>query len=185
MRSWFALALILAASRAAAYDGGVAGQGLHTATSVGPRLAFYHPKDADHGDWARGAQLRTHIDPVYSFEASADWAHYRSNGTDVRTTAVQATVLGYFAPASSLSPYLLVGGGWYPTHATGPYSPSRLFGPHVGAGLQLLLGARWSLDGSYRFLWTESVDWRRPLHVLGADYGVRGHMFTIGLDYRL
>jgi opacity protein-like surface antigen len=103
----------------------------------------------------------------------------------VSVTPIQATVLGYFSPGSSLSPYLLIGGGWYPTHADGPYSPSRLFGPHVGAGLELLLGSNWSLDGSYRFLWTETISWSNPVHLFGQDFSVRGHMFTVALNYRL
>lgn len=180
MRPWAVLALLLLSARGARADGGI-----QTAPSIGPRLAFYKPNDADRGDWAWGGQLRLPMDPVYSFEASADWASYRSNGAPVRTTAVQATFLGYFSPDSAFSPYLLVGGGWYPTHADGPYNPFRLFGPHVGAGLQLLLGPRWSIDGSYRFLWTETVDWTHPLHLFGTDFGVRGHMLTIGLNRRL
>ncbi|MDE2142014.1 MAG: outer membrane beta-barrel protein [Elusimicrobia bacterium] len=185
VRSALFLSLLFAASAAAAYDGGEAGQGQHTATSAGARAAFYHPGDADHGTWAPGAVLRLHMTSVYSFEASADFAHYDSGGTRVRTTAVQATVLGYFAPDASLSPYLLIGGGWYPTHADGPYNPMRLFGPHVGLGLELLLGSNWSLDGSYRYLWTETVSWSKVTRILGTDFGTRGHMFTLGLTYRL
>ncbi|MFI5345750.1 MAG: outer membrane protein [Elusimicrobiota bacterium] len=184
-RAAAALVLLLAASGASAYDGGAADEGMHSATSLGPRAAFYHPDDADHGTWAPGVQLHLHMTPVYSFEASADFAHYTAGGTHVRTTAVQATVLGYFAPDASLSPYLLIGGGWYPTHADGPYASPRLFGPHVGAGMELLLGSNWALDGSYRYLWTETVSWSRPLRLFGTDFSTRGHMFTVALTYRL
>ena len=183
MRFWTgAFLLVLAASGAAAYEGGGA-----SATSIGPRIAFYRPNDADHGDWAPGAQLRLHLTPVYAFEGSMDFAHYTSGGTSVRATPIQATVLGYFSPNSAFSPYLLIGGGWYPTHADGPgpYSPSRLFGPHVGAGLELLLGSSWSIDGSYRFLWTEIITWSNPTQLFGTDFSVRGHMFTAALNYRL
>ena len=177
--------LLLAASGASAYDGGTADEGMHSATSLGPRATFFRPDDADHGAWAPGVQLHLHMTPVYVFEASADFAHYTSGGVHVRTIPVQATFLGYFAPDSSLSPYLLIGGGWYPTHADGPYNSPRLFGPHVGAGLQLLLGANWSLEGSYRYLWTETVSWSKPWRLLGTDFGTRGHMFTIATSYRL
>jgi opacity protein-like surface antigen len=186
IRSGVLLALILAAPRgAAAYSGGSADSEMHSATSLGPRVAFYRPDDADHGTWAPGVQLRLHMSEVYAFEGSMDFAHYASAGTHVSVTPIQATVLGYFSQGSSLSPYLLIGGGWYPTHANGPYSAPRLFGPHVGAGLELLLGSSWSLDGSYRFMWTETISWSNPVHLFGQDFAVRGHMFTVALNYRL
>jgi hypothetical protein len=177
------LALVLALPRvAAAYDAGSTGASAQSATAIGPRLDFYRPNDADHGDWAPGVQLNLHLTPAYAFEGSMDWAHYTSNGTGVRTTPIQATILGYFAPGSPISPYLLIGGGWYPTHADGPYSPGRLFGPHVGAGLELLLGSSLSIEGTYRFLWTEIIT---LTHLYGEDYSIRGHMFTLAVNYRL
>jgi opacity protein-like surface antigen len=187
MKIWagLLLALSLAAPGASAYNGGSAEVETHSATSLGPRLAFFRPDDADHGDWAPGVQLRMHMSPVYAFEGSMDFAHYTSAGTSVRTTPIQATVIGYFSEDSSLSPYLLIGAGWYPTHANGPYNAPRFFGPHIGAGLELLLGSNWSLDGSYRFLWTETISWSNPVRLLGTDFSVRGHMFTVALNYRL
>ena len=179
--------LVLAAPRgAAAYDSGDgAGSGINTATSIGPRAAFYHPLDADRGEWGPGVQLRLHMTPMYSLEGSADFVDYSSHGTKVHAIPVQATVIGFFYPDSSFSPYLLLGGGWYLTRADGPYQPQRIFGPHVGAGLQLLLGNNWSIDGSYRYLWTEVIDWTRPLHVVGHDFNERGSLVTVGLNYRL
>jgi opacity protein-like surface antigen len=150
--------------------------------SVGPRLDFFRPDDADHGDWAPGVQLNLHLTPLYALQGSMDWAHYTSNGTNVRATPIQATLLGYFSANSPISPYLLIGGGWYPTHADGPYNSPRLFGPHVGAGLEIQLGSTWSIDGSYRFLWTQILTLTHPY---GLDYSVRGHMFTVAVNYRL
>ncbi|MFI5361002.1 MAG: outer membrane beta-barrel protein [Elusimicrobiota bacterium] len=178
-----ALFALLFASGAAAYEGGSA-----SATSIGPRYAFFHPDDADHGEWAPGVQLGLHLTPLYSFQASVDFAHYTSGTTNVRSTPIQATVLGYFSPSGSgLAPYLLLGGGWYPTHADGPYRPSRLFGPHVGAGMTIPIGRNWSIDGSYRFMWMETIGWSvmNPQHMFGEDFAVRGHMFTIGVNYSL
>jgi opacity protein-like surface antigen len=179
------LALALFASAASAYNGGSAGAPAQSATSIGPRYDFFHPNDADHGDWAPGFQLGLHLSPMYAFQGSMDWAHYTSGGTNVRATPIQATILGYFVPDSSFSPYLLIGGGWYPTHADGPINSQRLFGPHVGAGLELLLGSNWSIDGSYRYLWTEIIDWEHVTHLVGTDFSERGHMFTVALNYRL
>ena len=179
------LALLLAASGASAYDSGSEDAPVHSATSFGPRLTYLLPNDADRGAWAPGVQVRLHMTPLYAFEASADFAHYTSGGVGVHTTPIQATVIGYFSGDSTFSPYLLIGGGWYPTHADGPYNAPRLFGPHIGAGAELLLGDRWSIDGSYRFLWTETIDWSHPIELLGTDFSVRGHMFTLAVNYRL
>ncbi len=181
------LAAVLGAPRgAAAYDGGDGeGSGIHTATSLGPRAAFFRPTGADSGAWGPGAQLRLHVSDAYVFEASSDFIRYRAGGTNVSAAPVQATLIGYFYPDSSFSPYLLLGGGWYPVSADGPYASPRLFGPHAGAGAQLLLGEHWSLDGSYRFLWTEVVSLSDPAHLYGKDFSERGYMFTVALNYRL
>ena len=189
MRPWVAalfLAVLASPRGAAAYDaGGSDGSGIHTATSLGPRAAFYSLDDADRGAWGPGVQMRVHLSSAYSLELSGDRVRYLSHGTSVESPPVQATVIGYFYPDSSITPYLLLGGGWYPTHADGPYAAPRLFGPHVGAGLELLLGSNWSLDGSYRFLWTEIITFADPAHFLGKDVSERGHMFTVALNYRL
>jgi opacity protein-like surface antigen len=187
LRAVTLLVVVLAVPRgAAAYDGGSSeGSGLHTATSLGARATFFRPTDADHGAWAPGAQLRLHMSDAYSFEASSDFVEYRAAGTNVSVTPVQTTVIGYFYPDASFSPYLLLGCGWYPTHADGPYVSPRLFGPHIGAGLELLLGENWTIDGSYRFLWTEIITLSDPTHLWGKDFSERGHMFTVALSYRL
>jgi hypothetical protein len=188
MRFWIAafLALVLAAPGASAYEGGDEEAPTHSATSIAPRVIYYLPDDANNGVFAPGAQLRLHMSDAYSFEASVDDAHYTSGAAQVRTIPIQATIIGYFSPESTLSPYLLIGGGWYPTHSTGgPYEPSRLFSPHVGAGLELLLGNYFSIDASYRFMWMETVDWYHPVQLLGTDFSIRGHMFTLAANFRL
>ena len=104
----------------------------------------------------------------------------------MHVTPIQATLIGYFYPESSLSPFLLVGAGWYLTHADGPYAGTqRRFGPHAGAGLELLLGGHWSLDASYRFLWTQIMTLSKPHQFFSSEFSERGSMLTVGLNYRL
>ncbi len=174
-----------ASARAAAYSGGDTGMTQHGTTSIGPRMTFFNPEDADHGRWAPGGQLRLHMDSAYVLEGSMDYVRYQSNGVTVHTTPIQATLIGFFAPNASCSPYLLFGGGWYPTRADGPYRKSRLFGPHAGAGLELILGPGFSLDGSYRFLWSETVSLSNPWKIFGTNFEIRGQMITIALNWRL
>lgn len=181
------LLALAAPGGAAAYDGGDAsGAGAHGATSIGPRAVFYRPTDADRGVWAPGAQLRLHLTPAYVLEGSVDFPRYASSGAAVRATVIQTTLVGYFYPETTSSPYLLIGGGWYPVRADARYvNPYRRFGPHVGAGLELILGGSLSLDGSYRYLWTQDVGWSKLGHLFGRDYAKRGFMYTLSLNYRL
>ena len=89
------------------------------------------------------------------------------------TVPVQASLLGYFNPDAKASMYMIFGLGWYTVHY-----------PHTGAGLSFVLSDHWSLDASYRFLFTgvyRLSDWKHPV---GDHYDVRGHMATVGLNYR-
>ena len=162
------------------------GEVAQSATSIGGRQAYYRFKDSDRGQWAPGAQLRLHMARAYSLEGSADFGHYSIGGTNVRVIPVQVSLIGYFYPETTISPYLVLGAGWYITHADGPTTGApRQFGPHVGAGLELLLGSNWSIDGSYRYLWTEVWRLKDPLHPLGRNFSKRGSQLTVGLNYRL
>jgi hypothetical protein len=184
--TWALLLFVLAPRGAWAYAGGGGdGMGLQAATSFGPRAAYYGLAGADGGVWGAGAQMRVHMNPGTSLELSGDFVHYASHGTGVTSTPVQATLVGYFYPESSITPYLLLGVGWYPTHAAGPYSAPRLFGPHAGGGIELLLGGNWSIDGSYRYLWTEIYSLTHPGRLYGEDFQERGHLFTAAINYRL
>lgn len=180
------LAAFLAAPPAAPAYESAAGDGTHSATSLGPRAAFYRPNDADHGVWTSGAQLRLHTAPAYVLEGSVDFAQYSSRGTKVKSTPLQITFIGYFAPETVVSPYLLIGVGWYLNRADAPLADARpRFGPHAGTGIEWLLGGNWSLDGSYRYLWTQIIRLPEAKHILGRDFRDRGHMFTVALNYRL
>src|SRR5947209_7096355 len=134
-----AFALLLLASGASAYDTKTSGGGGHTATSIGGRATFYKPQDADHGLWAPGVQLRLHASRGYSTELSADFTHHSIGQTTIKVVPIQASLLGYFYPDSSLSPYLIAGIGWYYTRVldASPHSENR-WGPHAGLGMSIL-----------------------------------------------
>lgn len=185
LRACALLAAALAFPRGSwAYESG--GEVAQSATSLGGRQAYYRFNNLDRGEWAPGAQLRLHMASAYSLEGSADFGHYSSGGTNVRVIPIQVSLIGYFYPETTISPYLVLGAGWYLSQADGPTSNTpRQFGPHVGAGLALLLGGRWSIDGSYRYLWTELWRLNDPLHPLGRNFRKRGYQLTVGLNYRL
>ncbi|MDR4493545.1 MAG: outer membrane beta-barrel protein, partial [Nitrospirales bacterium] len=91
----------------------------------------------------------------------------------------------YLLPGKRLSPFLLGGGGWYFTSVDGPGSSDdtrHRFGLHAGGGLQFMLNPSWSIDGSYRFVWLESLESKND-NLFDKNFKDEGHMVTVGLNY--
>jgi opacity protein-like surface antigen len=151
--------------------------------SFGGRGTYFHPKDADNGSWSGGAQLRFHFTPVLAIEASADYRQSKFEGSVVDVYPVQGSLLLYLAPNWAVSPYLLGGEGWYTTHVRGGETTHR-YGPHAGAGLEAALSRHWTIDGSYRYLWTQSLTVPTGAHPLGKNFSDNGYMITAALNYR-
>ncbi|MDD5303100.1 MAG: porin family protein [Elusimicrobia bacterium] len=151
--------------------------------TFGGRAAYYRPKDADKGTLNGGAQLRLHITSVIAVEGSADYRQNKYGGTTVDIVPVQASLMLYLAPNFVASPYILGGVGWYYTHIQGDGTTHR-YGPHAGAGLEVALARHWTIDGSYRYLWTQSLNAPTTASPAGKDFSDHGFMLTAGLNYR-
>ena len=83
-----------------------------------------------------------------------------------------------------MSPFVLAGGGWYYTNVNGPggFSDTQnRFGRHVGGGLQWMLNKSWSIDGTYRHVWLESLD-SKDQNIKDKNVDDNGHMVTVGLN---
>ena len=150
-------------------------------TTFGGRAAYFNPKGPDNGAWSGGAQLRFHLSPVLGIEGSADWRQQKSGPTTIDIYPVQASLLVYPLPELPITPFLLAGGGWYYTHVHGQPTQNR-FGPHAGAGVEWFLARHWSVDGTYRYVWVDTVD--TPANPLRRDYDESGSMVTAALNYR-
>lgn len=155
--------------------------------SLGGRAAWFEPDDAraGNGHVFGGAQLRVHATRVLALEASADYRQQKFQTTTADIYPVQASLLAYLAPDWRASPFLLAGAGWYFTRVRGPGGfdeTSNRFGPHVGAGLEIVLTEHWSIDGTYRYAWIDDV--RSRDGALQADYKDRGHQGTVGINLR-
>jgi opacity protein-like surface antigen len=162
------------------------GDDMHAArggVTFGGRAAYYRPKDAEHGTLNGGAQLRFHITSVIAAEASADYRQNTFGGTVVDVYPLQASLLLYLAPSWVVSPYILGGVGWYHTHIRGGGSTER-YGPHAGAGVELALNRRWSIDGSARYLWTQNLSAPTTTSPAGKNFSDNGFMLTAALNYR-
>ena len=154
--------------------------------SIGPRATYSTPKDADEGQWSGGAQVRFHLSPGLGLEGSVD---YRSNKfgnlTTIKTYPVLASLLAYIMPGASWSPFLLGGGGWYYTEVDGPDNFSHTdyrFGLHAGAGIEVMLNESLSVDGSYRYIWIESVK-SKDAKALDKTFEDSGSMVTMALNF--
>ena len=151
--------------------------------TLGGRASYFRPKDADSGSLYGGAQLRGHITSVVAVEASADYRQNKYGGTVVDVYPVQASLLLYLAPSWVVSPYILGGVGWYHTHIRDGATSER-YGPHAGAGLEIALARHWTIDGSYRYLWTQSLTAPTTTSPAGKNFSDNGFMLTAALNYR-
>ena len=173
------LAAVLVPVNAFADDAQIA-QGI----SVGGRAMYFRAKDADRGNLSPGVQVRMHLSPMFALEGSIDYRKEQFGGTVVDVYPVQASLLMYLMPGSRLTPYLLGGGGWYYTQVRPPHQHTQYrFGPHAGAGLKLSLNNHWSVDGSYRYLWTRDINSEDAAHPAGRNFSDNGFMLTAGLNY--
>ncbi len=129
--------------------------------SIGPAAGYLNAHGADHGTWFGGVQARLHLLKLLAAEASITFHRSEYEGGDVTVTQypVQLTAFLYLIPDGPVRPYLLGGVGWYYTRVEydGLFSgfqdnTDHLFGEHLGAGLELMLGPRVSIDTDVRYI---------------------------------
>ena len=152
--------------------------------TFGGRASYFRPKGADAGTLSGGAQLRGHVTSVVALEASADYRQNRFEGTIVDVYPAQLSLLLYLAPQWPVSPYALGGVGWYFTRIRSNNSTINRYGPHAGGGLEIALARHWSIDGSYRYLWTQSLTAPTTASPAGKNFSDNGFMLTAALNYR-
>lgn len=180
-----ALAVSVGAPAAARDSGGDDYDAARPGVTFGGRAMYFRPKQADGGSLNGGAQLRFHLTPVIAVEASADYRQNEFEGTTVDVIPAQGSLMLYLAPGLGVSPYLLGGLGWYYTHVKGSGGKTNhRFGPHAGAGLEVALNRRWSVDGSYRYLWTQDLQAPTRAHPAGRNFSDNGFMLTTALNHR-
>lgn len=154
--------------------------------SIGGRAAYNWPTGtgASNGDWMGGAQLRAYLAKWFAVEGSADWRQETPANTTIDIYPVQVSGLLYVLPNSPVAPFLLGGVGWYYTHVKGPAGFDRTqnrFGSHVGGGVQFFLSRHWSIDGTYRYIFTDRINTTSN----GANVSISGdsHMVTGGVNF--
>lgn len=180
---WLAGLLLAAAALAPAGAFAEDSGGIARGFSIGGNATYFRAKDADHGNVSPGLQVRAHLGDMLALEGAIDYRKEQFGATVVDVYPVQASLLVYLMPESRVTPYVLGGGGWYFTHVRSPDHTQYRFGPHVGAGLKVSLDRTWSVDGSYRYLWTTDVHSTNAAHPAGQNFSDNGYMLTAGLNY--
>ena len=156
--------------------------------SIGPRMIYSTPKDADSGQWSVGVQARLHLSPALGLEGSIDSRSnsYFSNLATVKSYPIQVSMLAYLTPGSVLSPFLLGGVGMYYTQVDVPlarYSDTTSrFGTHLGAGIELMINDYLSIDAAYRYIWLEDLK-SKDASLANKTYQDSGSMLTIALNF--
>lgn len=185
VKEFIALSVLLLGVSPAVFAGTGVGENVF---SIGPRAVYSYPKDADSGEWSVGAQARLHLSSGLALEGSFDYRtnNYLANVVTVKTYPVQASLLAYLTPGGVVSPFLLGGAGWYYTQVDGPFGFSNTtsrFGLHAGFGLEARLSDALSIDGSYRYIWLESVT-SKDLSAPDKTFQDSGSMITMAINLR-
>jgi len=136
--------------------------------SIGAAAGYLSVRGADRGTWFGGVQARLHFARMFAAEAAITFHsnHYENGDVVVTQYPLQLTAFLYIIPEGPIRPYILGGVGWYYTRVD--YRDSfaivnedrtdHIFGVHLGAGAELMLGSRVSLDMDVRYIFLNATN---------------------------
>jgi outer membrane protein W len=136
--------------------------------SIGAAAGYLSVRGADRGTWFGGVQARLHFARMFAAEAAITFHsnHYENGDVVVTQYPLQLTAFLYIIPEGPFRPYILGGVGWYYTRVD--YRDSfalvnrdrteHIFGEHLGAGAELMLGSRVSLDMDVRYIFLNATN---------------------------
>jgi hypothetical protein len=154
--------------------------------SLGPIAGYLHASGADKGTWFGGVQARLHFARILAAEASISFHQNRYENGDVRVTQypVQLTAFLFPIPEGPFRPYILGGVGWYYSRtdyegalSSNSSTTESIFGEHLGAGAELMLGPRTSLDLDIRYIFLNPTNDQ----VIHLDFNY--WQITLGLNF--
>lgn len=131
--------------------------------SLGAVGGYLRVKDADEGTWFGGVQARLRFG-MLAAEASVQVHQDKYEDGDVVITQypVQLTAFLYFIPEGPIRPYILGGVGWYYSRVDYRDNLNFIddetdssFGWHFGAGLEIFLADRISINGDVRYIFVD------------------------------
>jgi len=155
--------------------------------SLGASAGYLSVRGADRGTWFGGVQARLHVLAFLAAEASITFHenHYENGDVVVTQYPVQLTAFLYIIPAGPIRPYILGGVGWYYTRVdyrdafslTNKDHTDHFFGEHLGAGAELMLGPRTSIDADVRYIFLNATNDK----VIHRDFNY--WQLTFGLNF--
>ena len=131
--------------------------------SLGAVGGYLKAKDADRGTWTGGVQARLRLGH-FAAEASITFHENNFENGDVVVAQypVQLTAFLYILEKGPIQPYILGGVGWYYTRVEYrgalnaiPDDTDHTFGWHFGAGAELFLSPRVSINGDVRYIFID------------------------------
>jgi len=147
---------------------------------------YLNARGADSGTWFGGVQARLHFAKILAVEAAISFHQnqYEDGDVVVTTYPLQLTAFLYPFGDGQFRPYLLGGVGWYYTRIDykddlEPISDETEseFGVHLGAGLEIMLGGRTSIDVDVRYIFLNATNDQ----VLDQDFNY--WQITLGLNF--
>jgi opacity protein-like surface antigen len=132
---------------------------------------YLKAREADRGTWVAGLQARLHFAQYLALEVSGTYHQYRCVGGDIKVTQypVQVSGLVYPFPGSIAGLYIGGGVGWHYTRVdysgglAGFSSKTKHpFGEHAGAGIDLRLGKRFTINADYRYVFLQTSGTQIP-----------------------
>jgi len=155
--------------------------------SMGPEGGYLRARNADRGTWFGGVKARLHLAKILAAEASITFHQNRYADGDVIVTQypLQLTAFLYIIPEGPIRPYILGGVGWYYTRVDYRDTLSLIkdetdhfFGVHLGAGAELMLGPRTSLDADVRYIFVNA-----STEQVVEDHDFNYWQITFGLNF--
>lgn len=129
---------------------------------IGPRIGFYKTEDAEDIYGFLGFQARLRFTEVFVGEFSIDWRediYDLGYGDELVVTQYPVLLSAIFnvIPGSPVSPYFIVGAGWYNIRQSYDYGyetyedDTQEFGYHLGGGMDFRFTPTMALNADVRY----------------------------------
>jgi outer membrane protein W len=150
---------------------------------LGVRGGLYKSTDADNYNVYGGIQARWRLFPAMSVEGALDYHPTDSYPDSRKITSYQllASVLFHIIPGAKISPYLLLGLGWYYSQVEDSGGSNTVYTPglHMGAGVDIPLTSDISFNTDIRYYFLNYDDQRVK------DLKTDGYIISVGITFFL
>lgn len=158
---------------------------------IGPRVGFYKSEDAEDIYGFLGFQARFKFTEVFVGELSIDWRediYDLGYGDELIVTQYPVLLSAIFnlMPSSPVTPYVIVGAGWYNINQSYEYDDysvddtTQEFGYHLGGGVDFRFKSSMALNADVRYNMLE-IEQDEDIDEIDAG----GWIFSTGFTFYL